>query len=352
MAYLFRLPEVTRLTVGQQAAVYQPNPIALSGGPGTGKSVVLLWRHIRNYDITNSSRKKSLLLTFTITLEFYLAATAKTKNVNSGNEVSRIKLWTGKTFTRKYYDEIIVDEAQDVELERFNLIKDNSKFVSYGADPHQSLYLSEDELKRLMNGLKTRFSTNKDYPLDENFRNTIEIIQFVRALFPHRKINLSNVRGVKPFLIVANNKAKQNEALFDVINQFKSVSHNIVVLVPLSNDVDIYFDLISNSGILKNTAVSCSKYSSKDREIKAIHNIHITTFKSSKGTEFDTVIIPDFGEMENIINDGVKYKMIEDSDYYVALTRASRNLYLISQNLPSFLLRSDAQKNTYNKEQV
>ena len=35
-------------------------------------------------------------------------------------------------------------------------------------------------------------------------------------------------------------------------------------------------------------------------EINSINNIHITTFKSSKGTEFDTVIIPDFGEMENI----------------------------------------------------
>ncbi len=347
MAYSFNLPKVDDLTISQQAAVNQPNPIALSGGPGTGKSVVLLWRHIRNYD---TRTRKSLLLTFTKTLEFYLASTAKTKNSSSGNQVSRTKYWTGKTFKRQSYDEIIVDEAQDVVLDKYQIIKEYSKIVTYGADPHQSLYISKEELQKLTQGLTKLFSANKNYPLDENFRNTIEIIQFVRALFPNRLINLSNRKGIKPFLIVANNKAKQNQALFDVINQFKSLSHNIVILVPKAEDVVIYYDLISNSGVLKNTVIKCSKYSSIDSEINSIDNIHITTFKSSKGTEFDTVIIPDFGEMENIINDSDKYKMIEAGDYYVALTRARRNIYLISHNTPSFLTRSDAQKNTYNKE--
>lgn len=347
MAYSFKLPKVVDLTIAQQTAVYQTKPISLSGGPGTGKSVVLLWRHISNYD---TRRRKSLLLTFTKTLEFYLASTAKTENSYSGNEISRTRFWTGKTFERKFYDEIIVDEAQDVVLDKYQIINKFSSMVTYGADPHQSLYISKAELQKLIEGLADLFSTNKHYQLDENFRNTTEIIQFVRALFPNRKINLSNKKGVKPFLIVANSKTKKNQALFDVINQLKSPSHNIAILVPKAEDVVIYFDLISNSGILKNTVVKCSKYSTIDSEIDSIENIHITTFKSSKGTEFDTVIIPDFGEMENIINDNDKYKMIDEGDYYVALTRARRNIYLISHIIPSFLIKSDAQKNTYNKE--
>jgi superfamily I DNA/RNA helicase len=349
MAYSFKLPKVDELTVGQQAAVNQPQPIALSGGPGTGKSVVLLWRHIRNYD---TKRRKSLLLTFTKTLEFYLASTAKTKNSNSGNEISRTRLWTGKTFNRITYDEIIVDEAQDVVLDKYKIIKEYSKIVTYGADPHQSLYISKEELEKLTQGLTKLFSTNKNYPLDENFRNTIEVIQFVRALFPNRLINLSNKKGVKPFLIVANSKAKQNQSLFDVVNLFKAPSHSIAVLLPKAEDVNIYFDLINDSGILKNSGIKCSKYSVIDSEIDAIENIHITTFKSAKGTEFDTIIIPDFGQMEEIINDQDKYKMIDTSDYYVALTRARKNLYLISHNIPSFLTKSEAQKNTYNKQIV
>lgn len=47
--YYFNLPREEDLTIGQQIALEEPNPIAISGGPGTGKSVVSLWRHIRNY---------------------------------------------------------------------------------------------------------------------------------------------------------------------------------------------------------------------------------------------------------------------------------------------------------------
>ena len=47
--YYFKLPLIIDLTIGQQTALDEPNPIAISGGPGTGKRVVSLFRHIRNY---------------------------------------------------------------------------------------------------------------------------------------------------------------------------------------------------------------------------------------------------------------------------------------------------------------
>ena len=47
--YYFNLPQITQLTIPQQAALNETKQIALSGGPGTGKSVVSLWRHISNY---------------------------------------------------------------------------------------------------------------------------------------------------------------------------------------------------------------------------------------------------------------------------------------------------------------
>lgn len=62
--YYFSLPTLPALTVSQQAALDESNQVAISGGPGTGKSVVSLWRHIRNYQ--SNPPKKSLLLTYTI----------------------------------------------------------------------------------------------------------------------------------------------------------------------------------------------------------------------------------------------------------------------------------------------
>ena len=68
------LPTFTDLTPNQRLALEEEDAIALSGGPGTGKTVVSLWRHIRNHELF---QKKSLLLTYTKTLEYYLRQIAK-----------------------------------------------------------------------------------------------------------------------------------------------------------------------------------------------------------------------------------------------------------------------------------
>jgi DNA replication protein DnaC len=73
--YYFNLPQITQLTISQQAALNETKQIALSGGPGTGKSVVSLWRHISNYQ----RNKKSLLLTYTTTLARYLSECCTTQ---------------------------------------------------------------------------------------------------------------------------------------------------------------------------------------------------------------------------------------------------------------------------------
>lgn len=342
MPYFFKLPAITDLTIGQQAALNEPNAIAISGGPGTGKSVVSLWRHIRNY---GTGSRRSLLLTYTKTLETYLAASARSENGNAGNAVNRTYWWTTHHLQR--YDEIIVDEAQDVESGRYTTIKNYSGVVSYGADDQQIVFRDKATTQRQLAGI---FPNNRSYVLDENFRNSYEIMHFVRALFPNKIIpqsTLNNLiqegrRSNKPILLVSNyDAAKQTKAIIDIINQFKSETHNIALLVTLPRHVDTYFNLISQAGI------KCSRYANGDGEIETIENVHVTTFKSSKGTEFDTVIIPDFG---NMLNNIAQLNVIDENDYYVGITRAKRNLYLISSSTPNFLERSEQQKLTYSKE--
>lgn len=342
MPYFFKLPTITDLTIGQQAALNEPNPIAISGGPGTGKSVVSLWRHIRNY---GTGSKRSLLLTYTKTLQTYLAASAKSENENAGKAVDRTYWWT--THNVKKYDEIIVDEAQDVEGARYSTIKNYSGVVSYGADDQQIVFKNRATTQQQ---LATIFPNNSKYVLEENFRNSYEIMHFVKALFPNKIIpqsTLNNLieegrRGNKPILLVSNyNETKELKAILDIINQFKSTTHNIAILVPLQNHVTTFANLIRNAGI------QCSSFISDDGTLCEIDNIHVTTFKSSKGTEFDTVIIPDF---ENMMNNIIKLNVIDENDYYVAITRAKRNLYLLSNSTPNFLEQLEQQKLTYTKE--
>jgi archaellum biogenesis ATPase FlaH len=87
--YYFRLPQIADLTISQQSALYEAKQIALSGGLGTGKSVVSLWRHITNFE----NNRKSLLLTFTTTLKEYLKACCSNPNATQQQINQFYKLW-------------------------------------------------------------------------------------------------------------------------------------------------------------------------------------------------------------------------------------------------------------------
>lgn len=336
MAYFFKLPAITDLTIGQQAALNEPNAIAISGGPGTGKSVVSLWRHIQNYAL---GRQKSLLLTYTKTLEMYfkmsvLSAAKTSPNAKEGASIKTAANEIGRTYDwlknhKKKYEEIIVDEAQDVKIDKYREMKPYANFVSYGADFGQSLYLDKNDLSELEENLPKLFKNNH-YELDENFRNTLEIIRFTRSIFPNKRIENSNLNGPKPFLSISKNIDEQKNVILDIINTFSSNTHNIAVLLPKPEEVRAYHKF------LQKYYPDCTYYHVGE-EIDSINNLHVTTFKSAKGVEFDTVIIPGFHKMREVINDTDKYKAFNEEDYYVAMTRAKRNLYLLCVHTPEFM---------------
>ncbi|SNR33925.1 3'-5' exonuclease [Lutibacter flavus] len=333
MAYYFNLPASTELTRDQQLAVDETEPIALSGGPGTGKTVVNLWRHIFNY--TNGTAR-SLLLTYTKTLEHYLRQSASSRNINASRNIDRTYRWTyGKN--KSHYDEIIIDEAQDVEIDRYNIIKRHSDQCTYGADEAQSLYA---EKSCSVQQLKQLFPNNEEYTLDVNFRNSQEILLFTKAVFPsvfipQRTINNAEVTGIKPIVqtvgwdedeIIAN--------IEEIVKAYASDTHNIGILVPGKNQVTkLYNELESR--------INCSKYEGEMSEFESFENVHITTFKSAKGVEFDTVIIPNFDSYKWFI---AKTHNIGMNDYYVALTRSKINLFLINK------FDLDVNTNTYETE--
>ena len=352
MAYFFERPDITKLTTSQQAALNELDAVAISGGPGTGKSLISLWRHIINYDM---GRSRSLLLTYTKTLEAYFKLFTISINKEAGNAISRTYLWTqNNKHDEQHYDEIIVDEAQDVDKNKYLIIKQHTKIVSYTADDQQILY---PEHATTQMQLAEILPNNKNYMLDDNFRNSYHILLFVKALFPNKVISQTMIDAVrdsgddrignKPIIISLNNKLnKQGEQVVRIINRFKTPTHNIGILVPFVNDVFSYANLLQESGF------QFSSYPSDvnvDLEICNIENIHITTFKSAKGAEFHTVIIPNFHDMlYNISN----MRVVDDNDYYVAITRARNNLFLICKWKPIFLERSNAQKSTYDVELV
>jgi DNA helicase IV len=324
MEYYFSMPKITDLTMEQQAALYEESPIALSGGAGTGKSLVSLYRHINNIDVLN---KTSMLCTYTKTLTYYLMKAANSLSENAGEYVygSLSFLYKEKNGP-KFFDEIIIDEAQDLNRYYLEGFKKHAKDISYGADVNQILYkfqyekeLDDKEIKEeRRQTFQNLFPYNEEYRLEENFRNTKEIIEFTRSLMPDFNIKSDiEKRGRKPVVVVTNNEIQKITEIIEVVG---GEEENIAILVPFKANVDFYYEYLKD-------IFDCSYYHNEKEDINMVKNIHITTFKSAKGLEFDSVIIPKFQDYEYIIEN---YKIISKNDYYVAFTRARTNLFLIS----------------------
>jgi len=328
MPYYFNLPLITDLTPDQQRAVDETSPLALSGGPGTGKSVVSLWRHIRNH---STGLRKSLLLTYTKTLEHYLKASASSQSVNAGESISRFDK-NSRDFVG--YQEIIIDEGQDINKSKFELFFNYCNNISYGADERQSVYITQDELIELQNWFISdqRFQSNVPITLSRNFRNSKEILLFTRSVFTNymisqNTINIATITNLKPILKlnIGWNIESQVDAIIDIINDFQSDTHNIAVLVPTAAMVNNYYQQISEK--LNNIAVT--RHQNELANFQGLSGIHITTFKSSKGTEFDTVIIPEFDRYTWFMQNG---HTVKENDYYVAFTRTKTNLFLLCRS--------------------
>ena len=333
MPYYFRLPTITQLTLPQQSALNETEQVALSGGPGTGKSVVSIYRHLNNHE--NGDR--SLLLTYTTTLARYLSECCRLQNMEAAQCVR--SAYAGCPRRDENFCEVIIDEAQDLDEEYYERIS-NFK-ISYGADDAQILYPEHSSNK---SELECRFPNNVEYVLDKNFRSTLAIMQFARVAFPNAYIpqnTLNALRsnpGEKPTLVVTNGNPSfdnfaaevRDNAIKEIIETFRSETQNIAILLPFKKTVEEYHSIISNMGITHS-------WYYEDQNVfpdgcPPIDNVHITTYKSAKGLEFDTVLVPDFGSMNYLCS---KFDVLEWNDFYVAITRARTNLYLFSNyNLP------------------
>lgn len=363
------LPSFTELTRDQQRAVDKNSCVNMIGPAGAGKSVVNLFRHIRNIN----KGKNSAIICFNNTLQKYLLSATKEVNTDAAMRIHTLwgfardgfigqngtwlykNSWGGDCRGRQKYckngqklDEIIVDEAQDVENEAFEVLRSSCFDLSCGSDFNQQIYnsgISQEKLEYFLNQNKNGY---ENIFLRRNFRNTIQIANFIASFLPNfDETGHADKSGPKPR--VYSNEQKGDKSDTDIIKELLPVlSGSTAILLPYSNkdsdrsaneksNVDYYY------GSLKD--FTPSKYHSnmsrteKDAFRKNdLSSVFVTTFKSAKGLEFDNVIIPKINQMDEIISQNV----FSEKDYYVAFSRARTNLFLISDEPISNLARFDS----------
>ena len=229
---------------------------------------------------------------------------------------------------KRYYKYIIIDEFQDISLERYNLVKIikdscHSKLFAVG-DDYQSIYMFSGSNINMILNFKKYFGYTKVIKLTRTYRNSLELIKvsnkfITKNPYQIKKRIISNKHINKPIKIIyyIKNMNIKLEKLID------NIPGEILILA--RNNMDINFN--------------------EER-------ISFKTVHKSKGLESDNVILLNLNNSNygfpNKINNKLQKKILPKNKYlyeeerrlfYVALTRTKNNIYLfVDQQNPSIFV--------------
>jgi superfamily I DNA/RNA helicase len=391
--FKFTLPAITALNDDQQLA-YDPRvPMLITGGPGSGKTVVTIYRFLRAV----LEKKHLMLFTYNRALIYSIRGTLRDRaeELFGGfhqeqikhvveNQLSTFYNWHHKQI--KYYDaeaeeeivkdnfesyaaenprfdEIFFDEGQDLPRTVYANAFILGETISVGADRAQNYrgHYTSDELEdTIFEGLWNQdASTDRQY-LEANYRNTKEIFEFAKGFVPDdprvQQMETEHLRtGNQPEVRDGLTVIEQLGMLKEIIEANQNSNVGILVHSPE--------EITTIRVFLEGHQYSCHEHAPVARSFSYYYNKmsishekamqirlsspFITTFESCKGLEFDVVILPFFEQSDratNTKNDDGRFKATP-SHYYVAVTRAKNDFIVLCNKKPealSFYLRVEA----------
>jgi len=347
--FQFWLPKFTDLTRVQKRAVDETESIFLSGVPGTGKTVVSIYR-LKNSD-------NAILFTYGKLLKKTIQEKIDGVILYPVDNIHHW-LWNQQEVSREYlevmvddehrddtvrmlrsngvkFDEILVDEGQDLSIETYKMLGQLTDKLSISADNAQQINnkkeaTNEEEIQQIFPNLRR-------FELDEIFRSAYELYKFAIQFVPNNarahnatlleRLERKNSGADKPLVYIEPNLDGMFETVRDIIDD--NPTDNIGILFEDTVDIKTFAKELLNE-------YEISVYHSEVKVPNDLHNIILTTFKSAKGVEFDVVIIPYF-------KDRTRYT---PEEYYVGVTRAKNQVHFLSINeLPEML--KDFDEETY-----
>ena len=254
-----------------------------------------------------------------------------------------------KNGLKRYYTYIIIDEYQDISMNRYELVKlikdsCNSKLFVVG-DDYQSIYRFAGSNIKMISHFKKYFGYTKIIKINNTYRNSKELIKVASDFIMKNKRQIrknisSNISIKKPIKIIyykKNMSIKFKELV-------KIIDGRVMILV--RNNYDINY-ILDNDVTLVDDKI---RYNNKEFVYKTIHK--------SKGLEEENIIILrledsyyGFPNKKKDITDLLikkdKYKYEEERRlFYVGLTRAKKNVYLfVLKENPSIFVKEILRNN-------
>lgn len=382
--FKFSLPPITALNDDQQLAYDPKSSMFVTGGPGSGKTVVTIFRFLRAV----LEKKKIILFTYNRTLMYSIKGTLRDRSeelfgsfdkesidIVVEEQLSTFFKWHKDNIV--YYNplsgaeevadnfksyveihgqfvEMFFDEGQDLPRTVYGNAFILSKTVSVGADRAQNYrgYYSDDEVEDVINDeLNAQQPTDWQY-LASNFRNTKEIFDLAKKFVPRdprvqRMESRLLRRGNNPEIQIGLNVGQQLNIVKTIVEA--NLNSNIGILVHFPTEITtirmfletIGYSCRPNADPAKSYSYYYNKMSINDEKYMKdkLSTPFITTFESCKGLEFDVVIMPFFDSSDVATtkkNDEGRF-WATPNHYYVAVTRAKNDLFILCNNKPMAL---------------
>lgn len=318
----------------------------ISGPPGTGKSVMALYRA---QALTFDDRDPSVLM-YSKVLKQYTEQAANELGV-AGN-VTTFHRWFWD-FWRKYYGanppslagnayhhdwtqiaqefmtnppelgslaDLIVDEGQDLPLSFFRIARFLAKNITVFADENQQLFENNTTLREI----ETAIGERKHLVLRRNYRNTAEIAAVAAKYYAGTPTGIPDPpdrHGDKPSL----RRYASTEEFTDFVARYVKGRTNLTIGIACPNQNmqnRLYRDLVK-----RKLSVPVQQYISGNRQhtlldfdSPAVTLIH---YKSMKGLEFDSLFVPELQQVALDVTSAATRMM-----FYVVMSRARNELHL------------------------
>lgn len=321
------------------------------GGPGSGKTLVLLHRARHLLDETGVDESRFRIFVFTKVLKEYITsaladldlpddctinfdawcysfyrnniATAIPKNDRTPDfKAIRENIYA---FIRKQsnfkplYDYVMVDEGQDLDEAAYNILTSISDHITVCMDNNQQLYSngsSENEVFKLLG------TTMKSANLLEAYRCSPYIIKLAATMLPEadRSPFESQARTrttdiQTPLLYMAQDWQDEQKNLIEVAKTRIMRNDSLAVLLPNNRMVHGYAQAFIDAGIEVETSKNLSFANDKPK---------ILTYHGAKGLTFASILMPRLVNysFHNFNDDSIRRQI------FVGITRAQSWVYL------------------------
>jgi len=265
----------------------------------------------------------------------------------------------GARLTPYKYKYVLVDEAQDlsfVKLRVAKLLASNS--ITIAADKAQKIYNTGFTWKEL--GIDVRGNASKT--LHKTFRSTKQIVQLAESLSEINRYRdgdkgeytdpiLPTILGEDyPFVIQCTSLTDENQFLVSLVSELITTPVTMGLLYRNYSEKQNIINMLHSKDINYQEIKKRTDWSLKTPGVKLV------TLHSSKGLEFDIVIIPYFNDIYYPLQADIEkaekeqveeIKAKERNLLYVGMTRAKSALYFTFSGSASLFL-SEFNPNYYN----